>query len=81
MHLVRSHAFRASVAKATIAATVRGYRVGWAGYASATLLALWMPLASFGAYLAIAIFFLIPRGVDSDLTSMRDAAPADDDSP
>jgi uncharacterized membrane protein len=69
MHLVRSHAFHASVPKKTIAATVRGYRVGWVGYTTATLLALWVPLASFAAYLAIAIFFLIPRGVDSDLTS------------
>jgi hypothetical protein len=30
-------------------------------------LALWMPVLSFAAYLAIAIYYLVPRGVDADL--------------
>src|SRR5579863_3697090 len=66
-HLVKTCAFHESVAPGTIAATVRGYRVGWIGYAAATLLSFVQPLASFAAYLAIAAFFVVPRGADSDI--------------
>jgi TMEM175 potassium channel family protein len=66
-HLVRSHAFRGDVTKTAVATTVRAYRIGWAGYTMATLLALWLPIVSFGAYLAIAIYYLVPRGVDADM--------------
>ena len=47
--------------------TVIAYRVGLVGYVIATLLALVIPLASFGAYLSIAAYYLIPRGVDADV--------------
>jgi uncharacterized membrane protein len=67
MHLVRSRAFFAGVAKGAIIATVRAYRIAWTGYAIATLLALWLPLLSFAAYLGIALYFLVPRGVDADI--------------
>jgi hypothetical protein len=66
MHLVTSRAFLAGVTKGTIVATVRAYRIAWAGYAIATLLALWLPLLSFAGYLGIALYFLVPRGVDAD---------------
>jgi uncharacterized membrane protein len=66
-HLVRSKAFADGVSRATVGATVRAYRIGWATYASATLLALWLPVVSFAAYLGIAAYYLVPRGVDADI--------------
>lgn len=33
---------------------------------AATLLALLFPLVSFAAYILIAIYYLVPRGLDSD---------------
>jgi uncharacterized membrane protein len=66
-HLVRSRAFVHGVTKATIDATVRAYRIGWLVYALATLLALWLPILSFAAYLGIALYYLVPRGVDADI--------------
>jgi uncharacterized membrane protein len=65
-HLVRRRAFFESVDDAAIRSTVRAYRVGWAIYIIATLLALLTPIASFGAYVAVAIYYLVPRGVDAD---------------
>jgi uncharacterized membrane protein len=65
-HLVRRQAF-GDVVDAAIAQTVRAYRNAWATYALAMLLALLVPIASFAAYVAIAFYFLIPRGVDADL--------------
>jgi uncharacterized membrane protein len=65
-HLVRSDAFMAEVDGAAIASTVRGYRTGWVVYVAATLVALVLPLVSFAAYLAIVVYFLVPRGADSD---------------
>ncbi len=66
-HLVRSRAFRSDVTRTAVATTVRAYRIGWVGYTMATLLALWVPILSFGAYLSIAIYYLVPRGVDADI--------------
>jgi uncharacterized membrane protein len=71
MHLVRSNGFYDDISKATIASTVRAYRIGWLGYGAAMLLALWLPLLSFGMYLAIAVFYLVPRGVDSDIEATK----------
>ncbi len=68
LHLVRSNAFLPEVGAATIASTVRGYTVGLCIYVSATLIALVLPLVSFGLYLALVIYFLIPRGADSDVS-------------
>jgi TMEM175 potassium channel family protein len=65
-HLVRTHAFHGSVTQTTIAATVRAYRTGWLVYGAAALLALVFPLVSFAAYIVIALYYLIPRGLDSD---------------
>jgi uncharacterized membrane protein len=65
-HLVRTDAFAPDVPRAAIAATVRGYRMGLIVYAGATLLALVLPIVSFAAYLALVIYFLVPRGTDSD---------------
>jgi len=67
-HLVRARAFADWVGSYTVAATVRAYRVGWAGYVAATLLALVFPVVSFAAYIAIALYYLVPRGVDADIT-------------
>ncbi len=66
LHLVRSDAFEPEVDPAAIAATVRGYKTGWAVYIAAMLVALVLPLVSFGLYLAIVIYFIVPRGADSD---------------
>jgi uncharacterized membrane protein len=66
-HLVRTRAFAAEVDAATIASTVRGYRTGWLVYVGATLVALVAPILSFAAYLAIVVYFAIPRGADADV--------------
>ncbi|HXO17832.1 MAG TPA: TMEM175 family protein [Candidatus Dormibacteraeota bacterium] len=65
-HLVRSDAFEPEVSRDAIATTVKGYRIGQMVYIGATLIALVLPLVSFGAYLALVVYFLIPRGADSD---------------
>ena len=67
-HLIRSKAFYASVPPERIAATRTAYRTGFFAYFFAMLLALILPLASFVAYIAVAIYYLIPRGVDDDIT-------------
>jgi TMEM175 potassium channel family protein len=64
-HLIRARAFHESVSDATIAATVRAYRTGWAVYVLATLLALVVPVVSVAAYIVIAIYYLVPRGLDA----------------
>lgn len=66
-HLVRGRAFHASIREETIVATVRAYRIGLLTYAASTAIALVAPLASEVAYVAIMIFFLVPRGADSDI--------------
>jgi uncharacterized membrane protein len=66
LHLARSNAFAPEVPQATIASTIRGYRMGWLIYAGATLAALVLPLVSFAAYLTVVVYFLVPRGADSD---------------
>ncbi len=67
MHLVRNGAFNANVSRSTIHQTVISYRVGFVTYAVATLTALFAPVLSFALYLLVAAYFLLPRGVDSDL--------------
>jgi uncharacterized membrane protein len=66
MHLVRSDAFEPEVSREAIASTVRGYRTGWLIYVAATLVALVLPLVSFAAYLLVVVYYLVPRGADSD---------------
>jgi len=66
-HLVRRRALRGDVADAVITQTVRSYCGAWVTYAFAMLLALLVPIVSFAAYVAIAFYFLIPRGVVADL--------------
>jgi uncharacterized membrane protein len=65
--LVRSQAVRQDVAQAVVGRTVRAYCGAWVTYAVAMLLALFVPLISFAAYVAIAFYFLVPRGVDADI--------------
>jgi uncharacterized membrane protein len=65
-HLVRMNAFGPEIDRAAIEETVRGYRLAWIIYAGATLIALVLPLLSFGLFLAIVIYFLVPRGADAD---------------
>ncbi len=74
-HLIRSKAFHASVTPERIAATRSAYRTGWFAYFFAMLLALVLPLASFVAYIAVAVYYLIPRGVDDDI--IVDRSPTD----
>ena len=66
-HLVRRRAFIGSVDDAAVQSTVHAYRVGWVIYVIATLLALLAPIASFAAYIAVAMYYLVPRGVDADM--------------
>jgi uncharacterized membrane protein len=68
LHLVRSKAFAIEVDGDTIALTVRGYRTGWLVYVGATLVALVLPIVSFALYLAVVVYFLVPRGADSDVS-------------
>lgn len=65
--LVTERAFASSVSQSTIRSTVTAYRVGWATYSVATVIALFFPIAAFALYVAIAGYYLIPRGVDSDI--------------
>jgi TMEM175 potassium channel family protein len=69
-HLIKARAFVPSVTGDMLRETLTAYRVGWVTYAIAMVLALWIPLASFAAYIAIAIYYLIPRGVDEDLDTV-----------
>jgi len=73
MHLVRTRAFASEVKEATIRQTVVAYRVGWLTYVIAMLTALIAPPLSFALYIAISVYYLVPRGLDSDLH--QDAAP------
>jgi len=66
-HLVRSGAFASHVGEATIRQTVVAYRVGWATYAIAMLVSLVAPAVSVTLYVLIAAYYLVPRGVDTDL--------------
>ncbi|MBV8155282.1 MAG: DUF1211 domain-containing protein [Candidatus Eremiobacteraeota bacterium] len=66
-HLVASRAFHANVSPAAIAQTVRAYRFGWVTYVGAMLLALVAPVVSFAAYVVVALYYLIPRGLDADM--------------
>src|SRR5579871_1623418 len=68
LHLVRTKGFEPEVDDATIAHTVRGYRTGWMVYVGATLVALVLPVVSFALYLLVVVYFLIPRGADSDVS-------------
>jgi uncharacterized membrane protein len=65
--LVRRQAFRQDVAQTAVGRTVRAYCGAWVTYAVAMLLALFAPVASFAAYVAIAFYFLVPRGLDADI--------------
>ena len=68
-HLRRSRAFASNVSPAAIRQTTVAYRVAWATYGIATLESLVAPTLSFALYLAIVGYFLVPRGVDTDLVS------------
>lgn len=65
--LVRTRAFSAGVLPKATAQTSTAYRVGLYTYAAATIVALLAPFVSFAAYVCITLYYLIPRGVDSDL--------------
>ncbi len=66
-HLVNRRSFRPDISQAVINGTVVAYRVGWVTYGIATLIALVAPLVSFAAYILIALYYLIPQGIDRDL--------------
>lgn len=66
MHLARSNAFLPGISQRAIHDTAVSYRIAWLTYAVGTAIALASPRISFAFYIGIAIFHLIPRGVDSD---------------
>jgi uncharacterized membrane protein len=70
-HLVQSNAFLEFVTARDIRATLTAYRVGWLTYVLATVVALFVPLASFALYVLIALYYVVPRGVDTDLEAQR----------
>lgn len=67
MRLVTTRSFFPEISPNVIAETVRAYRTGWVGYVAATLIALLFPIVSFAAYIAVAAYYLVPRGVDADI--------------
>lgn len=69
-HLARRRAFAPDVSQAALRQTFFAFRVAWATYGTATLTALATPVLSFALYLLIIAYFLIPRGVDTDLADM-----------
>jgi len=66
-HLCGAKAFRPDVTQATLRQTIVAYRVGWATYVCAMLVSLLWPYASAILYALITVYYIIPRGVDSDL--------------
>lgn len=66
-HLVAAR--QPEIGARAVAQTVRAYRTGWVGYAVSMLLALWMPLVAFAAYVGIALYYLVPHGLDTDSVS------------
>ena len=68
-HLCVSKAFRPEVTEATLRQTTVAYRIGWVTYVCAMLFALVWPYASAALYGLITIYYIVPRGVDSDLTT------------
>jgi uncharacterized membrane protein len=69
-HLVRKHAFDASVSEATIRQTVVAYRIGLSTYIGAMLISLIAPIVSFALYVIVAAYYLIPHGADNDLDAV-----------
>jgi uncharacterized membrane protein len=68
-HLKRIRAFHGDVSGVAIERTVRAYRGALITYALAAMLALIVPVVSFGSYIIIVFCFLIPRGVDADIVA------------
>jgi len=66
-YLIATKAFAHTVPRETLVESRRAYLIGTLTYYIAMLLALWMPVLSFAAYVATAIYYLIPHGVDEDL--------------
>ena len=66
-YLISTKAFAQSVPREVVMGSKRAFRVGLLTYYGAMLLALWWPLGSFAAYIAIAVYGLLPHGVDEDL--------------
>jgi uncharacterized membrane protein len=67
-HLVQTRAFYSNINSVAVAQTVKAYRGALITYAFATMVALVLPVVSFAGYLAIVAYFLIPRGVDDDIS-------------
>jgi uncharacterized membrane protein len=66
-HLIHSKAFAPEISAPTIRQTRIAYRIGLTVYTIAMLTSLIAPLVSFALYLLVAGYYLIPRGVDTDL--------------
>ena len=66
-HVIASKAVLPSVRHEILMESRRVFFLGLLTYVAAMLLALWWPLLSFAAYIAIAIYGLMPHGVDEDL--------------
>jgi uncharacterized membrane protein len=69
MHLIRSKSIDPAISPETIRQTTRSYRFGWAVYAAATLVGIISPVASFAAYVLVVGYYLVPHGVDADISA------------
>jgi uncharacterized membrane protein len=72
-HLVKRRAFQSHVDEVMLKQTIHAYRVGWATYTTAMLSSLVAPLIGFALYLLVAAYYLVPRGVDTDTSSSKEA--------
>ena len=66
-YLIAAKVFARSVSRDVLTGSRRAFFVALLTYYAAMLLALWWPLVSFAAYITIAVYGLMPHGVDEDL--------------
>lgn len=66
-YVIATKAILPSVSHEVLMDSRRVFFIGLLTYYVAMLLALWWPLLSFAAYVTIALYGLIPHGVDEDL--------------
>jgi uncharacterized membrane protein len=69
-YVIATKAVLPSVSQAVLMDSRRVFLIGLLTYYVAMLLALWWPLLSFAAYVTIALYGLIPHGVDEDLAEL-----------
>jgi uncharacterized membrane protein len=74
-YLIKSGAFYRSINDETLRQTVVAYRVGLITYVAATAIGFISPRISFALYGAIALYYLFPRGLDTDAVAEETGNP------